>query len=586
VKTPSGGIFTEAEARQLRVGQSVYLPVSYQSGSATPVASPPSARPIVNSDIRWVNFSGTVGHSMGVNLRNSTRFSDRSSRNEPNGRRLEFDAWTYGEVGTDMWNGNQDARWFKVKGTNLWVPSAYINGNPPNSTPMPGSGGVGTVTIGVTPINDPPTASDPNGTLGTAGNWDSFSDRTHPISDSIGFNGDRNDFFRFGVANNRTNVNLTLSGLSADADLELIRDSNNNGRIDPGEVIGSSRNSGTTVDSVSRILEPGDYFVRVLPGTSTAKTNYNLELKAVNLAGNIQNNRPNNNAVDFYRYGIVRDSKGKEVLARTNSGIESSKDTIVVVHGRGDSSEGSNIKALLEAATRKYPNHQVLGLDWNKPAKDDGQPPLTAARSIAPVADWAKNVLAKIGLTSERISLFGHSLGSYVSAEIGKLFGKVENLVAIDPAWPGFTYDIDEKPGFQGITQFQYTAKNSLAFVVKEDGYGSIAGSGHAANKAHNSLVISYEGLANPLNANSPHNTAVNVVADAVSKGYLRLENNLALPSGFWKDKYGDSGNYIKWTGTHEGRVTATRDGKIKELAYISGSSWGVDIERKSWNWG
>ncbi|MCW6051313.1 cell wall hydrolase [Lyngbya sp. CCAP 1446/10] len=36
-----------------------------------------------------------------------------------------------------MWNGNQDARWFKVKGTNLWVPSAYINGNPPNSTPMP-----------------------------------------------------------------------------------------------------------------------------------------------------------------------------------------------------------------------------------------------------------------------------------------------------------------------------------------------------------------------------------------------------------------------------------------------------------------
>jgi hypothetical protein len=154
VKTPSGGIFTEAEARQLRVGQSVYLPVSYQSGSATPVASAPSARPIVNSDIRWVNFSGTVGHSMGVNLRNSTRFSDRSSRNQPNGKRLEFDAWTYGEVGTDMWNGNQDARWFKVKGTNLWVPSAYINGNPPNSSPMPGSGAIGNVTIGVTPIED------------------------------------------------------------------------------------------------------------------------------------------------------------------------------------------------------------------------------------------------------------------------------------------------------------------------------------------------------------------------------------------------------------------------------------------------
>ncbi|MGA9377730.1 MAG: BPSL0067 family protein [Phormidium sp.] len=93
-----------------------------------------------SNNITFVNFSGTVGPSIGVNLRNSPRFSDRSSRNEPNGKRLEFDAWTYGEVGTDMWTGQSDARWFKVKGTNLWVPSAYINGNPPNSSPMPGGG--------------------------------------------------------------------------------------------------------------------------------------------------------------------------------------------------------------------------------------------------------------------------------------------------------------------------------------------------------------------------------------------------------------------------------------------------------------
>ena len=138
IQKPGGGTFTDAEARNLQVGQSVYLPVSYQSGSGVPVTQQPSSTPGVNGNIQWVNFSGTVGPPIGVNLRNSTRFSDRSSRNEPNGKRLEFDAWTYGEVGTDMWNGNQDARWFKVKGTNLWVPSAYIYGNPPNSTPMPG----------------------------------------------------------------------------------------------------------------------------------------------------------------------------------------------------------------------------------------------------------------------------------------------------------------------------------------------------------------------------------------------------------------------------------------------------------------
>jgi hypothetical protein len=100
---------------------------------------------------------------MGVNLRNSTRFSDRSSRNEPNGKRLEFDAWTYGEVGTDMWNGNQDARWFKVKGTNLWVPSAYINGNPPNSTPMPGgsSGNIFQPVVFIPPIITLPNLGTP-----------------------------------------------------------------------------------------------------------------------------------------------------------------------------------------------------------------------------------------------------------------------------------------------------------------------------------------------------------------------------------------------------------------------------------------
>ncbi|MEW6492094.1 MAG: S8 family serine peptidase [Cyanobacteriota bacterium] len=589
--SPSMGVFLQGWLNRLN---DLRRAVEAMGGSNTTPS--PSPTPGANGNINWVNFSGTVGPSVGVNLRNSTRFSDRSPSNEPYNKRLEFDGWTYGETVTDLWLGTPDARWFKVKGKNFWVPSAYIYGNPPNSSPMPG-GAVGNVEIIAEPIDSP---SDPDGTLGTAGNWGVFSDRTETKPNFIGYNGDQNDFIRFSVANNRTNVNLRLSGLSADADLQLIRDLNNNGRVDPGEVLGKSLNPGTSVDSVSRILDSGDYFIRVLPGTSSAKTSYKLELNAVNLRGQIQNNRPNNNAVDFYRYTSSNDN----VFGTTNIGIESGKDTIVVVHGRGDNSQGSNIQALLKAATQRYPNHQVLALDWRKPAEDDGQPPLTAARSIAPVANWAKNVLAKIGLTSERISLFGHSLGSYVSGEIGKLFGKVENLVAIDPAFPGILYDIDEnQPLHQGITDFQNTAKNSLAFVVKDapTHLGGLAGDAHSANRAHNSLVIKYEGdfvskkgwhpIRNAKEyvierAAEEHNTAVNVVADAVSKGYLRLENNLALPSDIWKDKYGDSGNYVKWTGTHEGRVTATREGKIQELAYINGSSRGRDIETNNWDWG
>ncbi len=87
--------------------------------------------------INWVNFNGWVGPRQGINLRYSRQFSDRSPFNEPYGKTLQFDAWAYGEVGTDMWLGTPDARWFKIKGRNLWVPSAWIYGNPPNSRPMP-----------------------------------------------------------------------------------------------------------------------------------------------------------------------------------------------------------------------------------------------------------------------------------------------------------------------------------------------------------------------------------------------------------------------------------------------------------------
>ncbi|TAG59020.1 MAG: hypothetical protein EAZ28_13075 [Oscillatoriales cyanobacterium] len=42
IKKPGGGTFTEAEARNLQVGQSVYLPVSYPTGTGKPVTPTPS----------------------------------------------------------------------------------------------------------------------------------------------------------------------------------------------------------------------------------------------------------------------------------------------------------------------------------------------------------------------------------------------------------------------------------------------------------------------------------------------------------------------------------------------------------------
>lgn len=74
---------------------------------------------------------------------------------------------------------------------------------------------------------------------------------------------DTNDYYRFAVANT-SNLNLSLTGLSSDADVELLNSS--------GAVITSSSNSGTTAESISRQLTAGTYYIRVFPYSSS--TNY------------------------------------------------------------------------------------------------------------------------------------------------------------------------------------------------------------------------------------------------------------------------------------------------------------------------
>lgn len=89
---------------------------------------------------------------------------------------------------------------------------------------------------------------------------------------------DAADTFRFGVSSSRT-VNISLTGLSADADLRLIRDINNNGVVDSGEVLRSSTAGGTTSEQISAFLTPGNnYFAQVYLFPSTGSTSYTLTI--------------------------------------------------------------------------------------------------------------------------------------------------------------------------------------------------------------------------------------------------------------------------------------------------------------------
>jgi hypothetical protein len=80
---------------------------------------------------------------------------------------------------------------------------------------------------------------------------------------------DTNDYYRFTLANSG-NFNLGLTGMTADADVQLLNSS--------GSVIASSVRAGTASESITSQLSAGTYYIRVYP--YTGDTNYNLAVSA------------------------------------------------------------------------------------------------------------------------------------------------------------------------------------------------------------------------------------------------------------------------------------------------------------------
>jgi subtilisin family serine protease len=73
-------------------------------------------------------------------------------------------------------------------------------------------------------------------------------------------------------------LNISLGNLTADADLQLIQDTNQNGIVDTGEVIGSSSNPGNQSESIATGLPAGTYFIDV--HRYSGDTSYTLQTQA------------------------------------------------------------------------------------------------------------------------------------------------------------------------------------------------------------------------------------------------------------------------------------------------------------------
>ena len=159
------------------------------------------------------------------------------------------------------------------------------------------------------------------------------------FSDWVG-SADTNDYYRFTV-NGQSNFSLDLTGLTADADVQLLNSS--------GSLITSSSLSGSSSESINRQLGTGTYYVRVLPFNG-ANTNYSLNLSGVSLSSQIRSGSEN---VNLWLYN--------DTGRNTTGYINPNRETVVIIHGWESSDQSPNINKLAKEAAKF--GTQVLALD-------------------------------------------------------------------------------------------------------------------------------------------------------------------------------------------------------------------------------
>ncbi|HAG79807.1 MAG TPA: hypothetical protein DCL61_01270 [Cyanobacteria bacterium UBA12227] len=108
--------------------------ITVENATIQPMAA--VAQTIHCNAVRSVNSFWATAAPSGVNIRSGPSLSASIvGRLAPNERR-SFNAWTYGDTVADIWLGRPDARWYRLSGTNHWVASGVVNGNP-NPAPPP-----------------------------------------------------------------------------------------------------------------------------------------------------------------------------------------------------------------------------------------------------------------------------------------------------------------------------------------------------------------------------------------------------------------------------------------------------------------
>ena len=372
-----------------------------------------------------------------------------------------------------------------------------------------------------------PFSSDPGGSTAAALNLGSVSG-LHRYTDSLSTK-DRADYLKFSVAN-RGNVNITLSGLKTNIDIQLLNAS--------GQPLATSDNAGKRTDRISRFLMDGNYFVRIYPGSGFKSGPYRIALQADLNWGRISNG------------GSTKDVS--LVFANDSSqAISSKKETWVLIHGWLAPGRAIALTSLADAVDRNSKRDQVLMLDWSDAAAQINV--FNAAMWAPTVAQWAADKLASWGIKSSKINLIGHSLGALVADQMSsRISGGVNKLIALDPA-TGISGTNFSAADFSADSQY------SLAFI------GSNYGTEAAAATADEAFIMNV----GPKDSLVTHSNVVDLFASMVFLSTRKKPD--AVSKWFDLDTLTSTANrpFAKnaFSGIYEGII----DGKS------SGGSWLPD---------
>jgi murein DD-endopeptidase MepM/ murein hydrolase activator NlpD len=561
------------------------------------------------------NFRGSVKPTDGINIRSGpgTNFAIVGSTA---GGTLSFDGWKVGTSHYDQEAGQYDDRWFRIQGTNTWVASAYINGNPNQSVvagTLPSDNT--TLTTNQSPLFSSPTLQNPltgfSSPLGenlvvNQGNGGTFShvDRMQYAVDYDAAIGTSVYAMRSGKvievsdiypdtgggASNINRFNYVLiehDGGYRSAYLHLQQNFNNRvglkigDIVNGGQLIGYSGNSGWSTGPHLHVEVHKGYFGQTVPFTisgvssnSPQITNPNAGLPILNLPGTtLINNFPGLTTIQsptkFYASENLKKEDGdyatvKLVGMDKTSPILSDRSTWIVIHGMNGGNDGTdgrgkdndfwNFCTTIEGYQE---NDQVIALDWSAAALSktfwNGSPdPNRGGSWITKVAEFASRTLLDLNISPKNINIVGHSLGAYLGYEIS-------HQVNIKKG-SGINRLIALDPAT--TTRGGYTDESKVDFKLYSTWswgfYGSILGSESATKTADESFFLSYKSGLSP-------DVAHGAVRDVF--GYMLNNKSGNVSKIFNLDNVKGTS---AWTEQHEGELVVAPGLIPDELIYYN----------------